>query len=123
MNNSWRFFKHPEPSTVILAGKMGFKRCGMDYQKEPALSMVYLLASLYVFLFINYQTSNNYLLQIKVVQASWVQDGIWPADLQAPESDNELLEELLSEPAVLQNSKEPKRHTETSKNAATLPCD
>jgi len=70
-----------------------------------------------------YQTSNNYLLQIKVVQASWVQDGIWPADLQAPESDNELLEELLSEPAVLQNSKEPKRHTETSKNAATLLCD
>lgn len=36
---------------MILAGKMVFKRCGMDYQKEPALSMVYLLASLYVFLF------------------------------------------------------------------------
>lgn len=52
MNNSWRFFKHQGPSTVILAGKMGFRRCGMDYQKEPALSMVYLLASLYVFLFI-----------------------------------------------------------------------
>jgi len=52
------------------------------------------------------------------VQASWVQDDIWPADLQAPESDDELLEELLSEPVVLQSSKEPKRHAETSKNAA-----
>ena len=47
--SSWRSSEHPRLSLVILAGEMGLRRCGMDYQKEPASSMVYLWTLLYVF--------------------------------------------------------------------------
>lgn len=69
-------------------------------------------------------------LAIKVVQASWIQDDTWPAGLQAPESDDDVLEKLLLEPMVFEHtvikksvpSMEPKNYTKPDKNVATLPC-
>lgn len=41
--------------------------------------------------------------KIKVVHASWVRDDTWPAGLRAPEPDDELPDELLNEPMVLEH--------------------
>lgn len=51
---------------------------------------------------------SSFFIKIKVVHASWVRDETWPMGMQAPEPDDELPDDHLPEPMVLERIGDPK---------------